>query len=257
MSKKQLTINLDKTTILFGIILLALGYFIGNTIPFGGQQVVVFDENGNIIESDTLLPSIGSGSDAMEADAGQGNGGTVIGLTPDDDPTIGDPNAPVQVYEFSDFQCPFCQRFYNDAVKQMETEYIDTGKVLFIYKDFPLQQIHPAAVPAAVYANCANEQGKFKEFHDNTFDNMHLLGSGQSGLDQLVEMSGLDGDALNACLENQDELLAEIQDDLQTGSANGVTGTPSIFIGNPEQGFTQIVGAQPYSVVKQTIESYL
>ncbi|PIZ82716.1 hypothetical protein COX97_03340 [Candidatus Pacearchaeota archaeon CG_4_10_14_0_2_um_filter_05_32_18] len=76
-----------------------------------------------------------------------------------DSPVLGDPDAPVTVVEFSDFQCPFCGRFYSDALASIKTQYIDTGKVKLVFKDFPLTSIHPMAQPAAEAARCVRKQG--------------------------------------------------------------------------------------------------
>lgn len=248
-----LTIVLGKTTVIFGLVFLVLGYFVGNTLPISGLGGPA-ESGGNSVTVTGQQPSAQDGTVQQQQ---QPSEGTAISLSPDDDPTIGDLSAPVQVYEFSDYQCPFCQRFFEDSVKQMEPEYIDTGKVLFIYKDFPLQSIHPAAVPTAIYAWCAQQQGKWREFHDTVFEQQSLLGSGKAGLDQIADQAGLDQDQLSTCLDGQDQILDEIQSDLQFGSSLGVSGTPSMFIGNEEKGYTMIRGAQPYSIVKQTIEQYL
>lgn len=89
-------------------------------------------------------------------------------VSTDDDPALGDPNAPVTIIEFSDFECPFCRRFWQETLPQIKAEYIDTGKARFVYRDFPLS-MHPGAFPAALAANCANQQGKFWEMHDKIF----------------------------------------------------------------------------------------
>src|SRR3989344_3594718 len=79
----------------------------------------------------------------------------------DDDPALGKENAPVTIVEFSDFQCPFCSRFRTETFDQIKSQYIDTGKVRFVYRDFPLTSIHPQAQKAAEASECADEQGKF------------------------------------------------------------------------------------------------
>jgi len=86
----------------------------------------------------------------------------------DDDAILGDPNAPVTIIEFSDFECPFCQRFFSETLSQIQKEYIDTGKARLVYRDFPLS-FHPGAQPAAEAAECAKAQGKFWEMHDLIF----------------------------------------------------------------------------------------
>lgn len=245
-SSHKITIEINKTTVIFGIIFLVLGYFIGNTLP--------------IISSGYQL---GSGQTTITTggeQAGQAQP-TKIALSVGDDPTIGDPKAPVQFYEFSDFQCPFCRRFFTESLSQLEQEYISTGKVLFVYKDFPLEQIHPAAAPAAIYSECAREQGKWREMHDTIFGEQNKLGAGTinfgtAELDQWAEAAGLDTDKLKSCADSG-KYTNEVAEDFQNGVTNGVSGTPTFFIGNSEKGFTPIVGAQPYSVLKQAIEQYL
>jgi protein-disulfide isomerase len=98
-----------------------------------------------------------------------GKKGSVV-VSTDDDPSLGDPNAPVTIIEFSDFQCPYCRRFWEQTLPQLKSEYIDTGKVRLVYRDYPLSTIHPGALPAAMAAGCANEQGKFWEYHDQIFE---------------------------------------------------------------------------------------
>jgi len=91
-------------------------------------------------------------------------------ISVDNDPIIGNPDAPITIIEFSDFQCPFCARFYTQTLPLIHEEYIDLGKVKLVFRDYPIQSIHPNAVPAAVASECANEQGKFKEMHDMLFE---------------------------------------------------------------------------------------
>ena len=86
----------------------------------------------------------------------------------DDDPVLGNANAPVTIIEFSDYQCPFCFSFWKQTLPQIKKDYIDTGKVKFVYRDFPLN-IHAMAEPSARAANCAGEQGKYWEYHDKIF----------------------------------------------------------------------------------------
>src|SRR3989344_2071642 len=93
----------------------------------------------------------------------------IVDVSADDDPVIGDKDAKVTIIEFSDFQCPFCSRFREQTFDQLKKEYIDTGKVKFVYRDFPLESIHPNALKAAEASECADDQGKFWEYHDILF----------------------------------------------------------------------------------------
>ncbi len=241
----KITIEINKTTVIFALIFLALGYFIGNTLPIvGGYQIP---------SSQTTITTGGS--------AGGQTQPSKIALSPDNDPTIGDTNAPVQFYEFSDFQCPFCRRFYTESLSQLENEYVKTGKVLFVYKDFPLDQIHPGATPAAMGAECARDQNKWREIHNKIFDEQNKQGGGTidfsvDDVKQWASEIGLDTTTFNQCLDSN-KYLEEVQKDFQEGVNAGVGGTPTFFIGNSQKGFTSIVGAQPYSVLKQAIEQQL
>lgn len=91
---------------------------------------------------------------------------------------IGNRDAQVIIVEFSDFQCPFCRAFYTETLPQIESEYIDSGDVVLVYKEFPLTSIHPGAVHYGLAAQCAQEQGKWREMHDKMFDEQNKLGPG-------------------------------------------------------------------------------
>lgn len=86
-------------------------------------------------------------------------------------PVQGDPNAKVTIVEFSDYQCPFCGAFYTQTEGQIKKDYIDTGKVKFYYRDYPLTQIHPGAEKGAEAVRCAGDQGKYWQMHDLVFSN--------------------------------------------------------------------------------------
>jgi protein-disulfide isomerase len=80
------------------------------------------------------------------------------------------------IVEFSDFQCPFCRAFYTNTLSQLEDEYIDSGKTVLVYKDYPLTSIHPGAMDYGIAAKCAGDQGKWREMHDKIFDEQNKLG---------------------------------------------------------------------------------
>jgi len=184
-----------------------------------------------------------------------------IAVSLDDDPVKGDPNAPITMIEFSDFQCPFCGKFFSTTLPLIEKNYIETGKVKFVYRDFPIPSIHPNAVPAALAAECADDQGKFWEYHDKLFEKQRQWESldAQNGIrtfEQFAEELDLDSDTFNTCLEST-KYLAEVQNDLDDGLSYGVTGTPGFIIGNEKIGFVKLSGAQPYSVFERVIEQQL
>ena len=159
---------------------------------------------------------------------------------------IGDPDAPVTIVEFSDFQCPFCQRAYS-VVKQLLAKYPDQVKLA--YRDFPLRQIHPQADAAAAASRCAGEQGKFWQFHDRLFES-NLPLSQPSYLEHATQL-GLDATQFSECVLS-DRFVALIEQDLQAGSRAGVSGTPAFFING-----VALTGAQPLSAFERIVEQEL
>ncbi len=169
-----------------------------------------------------------------------------------DQPTIGKSNAKVTIYEFSDFQCPFCQRFEQGAYAQIKTNYIDTGKAKLVYRHYPLP-FHVNAQKAAEAGECANRQGKFEAYHDMLFAKGQADGTGLAPADlkQYASQVGLDTGKFNKCLDNG-ETAQVIKDDTAAGTAAGINGTPSFVIGGK-----LIVGAQDYSQFQAAIDEAL
>lgn len=190
------------------------------------------------------------------ANIGQDPGGQKeVKISEDDDAFLGDKDAPVVMIEFSDFQCPFCRFFWRDTFPSVKSQYIDTGKVKFVYRDFPLS-FHPGAMPAAQATECAEEQGKFWEMHDKIFSEQDKLGSGtvQFDADDLKKWAseiGLNVSDFNSCLDSQ-KYATEADNDLKEGQAAGVSGTPGFFING-----RLVVGAQPFNAFKTIIEEEL
>ena len=170
----------------------------------------------------------------------------------DDDPFLGDKNAPLTIIEFSDFQCPFCKRFRDDTFDQIKSQYINTGKVKFVYRDFPLNSIHPKAEKAAEAGECADDQGKFWEMHDKIFEGQSIWAtSGVSVFKQYAQELKLDTKKFNDCLDSG-KYEDEVNKDLNDASASGGRGTPYFLIGNQP-----LSGAQPFSAFQQAIEAQL
>jgi protein-disulfide isomerase/copper chaperone CopZ len=158
----------------------------------------------------------------------------------------GDFNAPITLVEFSDFECPFCARHYPTLKKILE-DY--KGKVRLVYKHFPLS-FHPNAQKAAEASECAAEQGKFWEYHDKLFENFQN-GYSLEKFKQWAKELGLDTTKFNDCLDSG-KYAQKVKNDYQEGLQKGVKGTPSVFV-NGEL----VVGAVPYEVLKQKIDSLL
>ena len=184
-----------------------------------------------------------------------------VKISADDDPIIGDPNAPITIIEFSDFQCPFCARFHVQTLPLLLDQYIEQGKVKLVFRDFPIQSIHPNALPASVAAECANEQGEFKAMHDMLFDNQKQW-SDQETVDALSMFSqyaseiGLEQGTFDSCLTSG-KYIEEIRNDLDDGRSYDVTGTPGFFVGNDDIGYVELKGAQPFESFKKIIDAQL
>jgi protein-disulfide isomerase len=167
--------------------------------------------------------------------------------------SIGDPEAPITIVEYTDFQCPFCSRHFQQPYPQIIEKYVDAGIVTYVFKDFPLNTIHPQAAKAAEAARCAGDQEAFLAMHDMLFERQ----SEWSGKDPIgffneyAQEIGLDGDIFEECLSSG-IYAPSVEADLQEGIDLGVTGTPAFFInGYP------VSGAQPFELFEQAIEQLL
>ena len=174
---------------------------------------------------------------------------TQVSASVDDDAILGNKNAPVTIIEFSDYQCPFCERFWSQTLPQLKKEYIDTGKVRFVYRDFPLESIHPNALPAAIATECVKKKGgdaAFWKMHDKIFGNQQSLNA--ANLKAWAKEIGVN---IDTCLDNQ-ETLADVRKDMTDAQAAGTQGTPYFVInGKP------LSGAQPFESFKAAIDAEL
>lgn len=169
---------------------------------------------------------------------------------------LGPEDAPVTIIEFTDLQCPYCALFAIHAFPELRRNYIDTGLVRFASRDLPLP-MHASAVPAAVAARCAGEQGRFWEFREALFAAQATLGPG-TYVEQARE-HGLDLEAFAAC-RGDGRQAANVRADLDLARANGITATPSLIIGRLVDGQFQgetIEGAKPYAVIAAKIDALL
>ncbi len=181
-------------------------------------------------------------------------------LTVDGDPFKGDKNAKVTLIEFSDYQCPFCARYFRETWPQLEREYIATGKVKYVFRNFPIESIHPLAFKAHEAAICAGEQGEYWQIHDRLFANQQALGLKE--LPGHAQALGLDLPKFQQCLESGKQ-ASKIRNDLADGQKAWVQGTPTFFLGLTDANDTEVKalrvirGAQPYAAFKEAIESLL
>lgn len=160
-------------------------------------------------------------------------------------PAKGPTDAPIEMVEFSDFQCPFCQHA-NPTVEQVLKTYGD--RIRFVYRHYPLPN-HPNARPAAEAAACADEQGRFWQYHDVLFANASRLTD--ADLKDHASAAGLEPNRFAACFDGH-RYKNEVEKDIREGSDAGVSGTPAFFING-----RSLEGAQPFEVFKQVIDEEL
>ncbi|MBI4231934.1 DsbA family protein [Candidatus Peregrinibacteria bacterium] len=230
------------------------GVAISGSLVFFGTQL------GGGLNDEELQTQIFKGIDAyiekqqgeyaaQQAEAAKPTPQYVEGDFSDDDPFMGDKDAPVTIVEWSDYECPYCTRFYEETLGDIEKNYVETGKVKFVYRDFPLS-FHAKAYPAALLAECAREQGGDKvyfEIHNKIFEE----GFDKDKLFSYAASIGVDEGGLTKCIE-EDRYKEEIYADMDAGSAIGISGTPGFVVGSEV-----ISGAVPYDVFEKAIEKAL
>lgn len=173
-----------------------------------------------------------------------------------DGTVLGSAEAPLTLVEFTDYQCPFCKRFYDQTFGELKKAYIDTGKLRFVSRNLPLS-IHQNAPGAARAALCAGEQGHYWEMRQLLFANNRQLAAAQ--LPGYATQLKLDGAAFQACLDGP-EVTAELSQDQKDASGVGITGTPSFVLGRSDGKVVDgdlLVGAQPFAAFQGRIEALL
>jgi protein-disulfide isomerase len=168
-------------------------------------------------------------------------------FTNGDAPALGKKDAPITLVEFSDFQCPYCQRMA-PVIKEVEQKYGD--KVRVVYRQYPIPSLHPFALKAAEASLCANEQGKFWEMHDAMFADQKKLSV--SDLKQTAQRLGMSDKKFNSCLDSG-RYAEQVQNDSKEALRSGVNGTPAVFL----NGIVIDGGAVPFSVVETAIQKEL
>jgi protein-disulfide isomerase len=171
----------------------------------------------------------------------------------------GEDKAKLALVEFTDYQCPFCSKYYRETYPEIMKEYVNTGKLKYMVREFPLESIHPQAFKAAEAAQCAGEQRKYFDMHDTLFTEQKALGV--ADLPKHAQTVGLDVAKFQECLTSS-KYAKNVRKDMADGQKAGVTGTPAFFIGvTQKDGTIKVVnamkGAQPYAAFKDAIDSAL
>jgi protein-disulfide isomerase len=175
--------------------------------------------------------------------------------------TLGEQTAKVVMVEFSDYQCPFCGRHATTTFSPIIDEYVKSGKLRYVFRNFPLEQIHPLAEKAAEAAECMGEQGKYWEGHERLFKNQQALDLKELPAHALV--LGLDVSKFQQCLDSG-KFTAKVRGDIAEGTKLGVRGTPTFFFGYPDpkdpkrmRASKLLSGALPIEQFKETIDNLL
>ena len=179
-------------------------------------------------------------------------------ITDNSSPILGSKDAAITMIEFGDYQCFYCNKFYHATESEIVKNYVDTGKVKMIFKDFTI--IGQDSVTAANAAHCAQEQGKFWEYHDALYDNWAGENTGWASYKNLPgfakQIGGLNEEQFNECVIKA-KYVNMVQESVSNARDLGLSGTPDFFIIGPDSAITKVVGAQPYDVFDEIFKSKL
>lgn len=206
-------------------------FFVNGVFLSGAQPFAAFQEQIDYFLSGGTAPSVEVSADSYRS--------------------IGVADAPVVVTEFSDYQCPACASVEQQVIPALLEQYVDSGKVRFVYREFPLSSIHPNAQKASEAAICAGEQGKYWEMHDRLFGNQAMWGAetDPSGVFKgFAKEIGVDTGVFNQCLDSG-EAAVIVRGDLMAGQSLGVNATPYFFIND-----LPIRGGLPIETLGQVID---
>ncbi len=223
-----------------------------------GKQIAGAIVLAGIMISGAILLK-GSSSALPSDSAGVGKSMEAIQLEPvsAEDHSLGDARAKITVIEYADFQCPFCGKFYSEAEKSIREKYVPEGKVRFVYRDYAF--LGEESTKAAEAARCANDQGKFWEYHDYLFTHQNGENKGafsNPNLESFAKEVGLEASAFHECLSSE-KYAGAVTLSTQNGTKAGVQGTPKGFILKKGKIVDTIDGAEPAASVEAKIEKAL
>jgi len=170
-------------------------------------------------------------------------------------PYLGDASAPITIVEFGDYQCFYCNKFFHETEDQIYENYIKTGKAKMIFKDYTI--IGPDSIVAAHATHCADEQGKFWEYHDTLYNNWNGENNGWASAENQIKFAqdlGLDMTAFSECMSSE-KYKQKIQASTNDAQTLGLSGTPGFFIIGPNNNVVRVPGAQPFDVFVNVLES--
>lgn len=231
--------NITTVLVVFGAVIAALILFFGGFFIRGALDGSISAANQLAGQAQANL--VASAVPTLQPTA------AATDISADDDPARGPAEAAVTIIEFADYQCPYCKRYVDETLPLILSTY--GAKVRYVFRDFPISQLHPQAVQAAEAADCANEQGKFWEYHDLLYQNQGALDA--ASLKAYAGQLGLNQATFDACLDT-DKYADEVQADFQDALAHGVTGAPTFFVNG-----RKLVGALSFAQFQQVIEEVI
>ena len=191
----------------------------------------------------------------IQENMAQNNASSLI--TANGSPVLGSKDAPITMIEFGDYQCFYCNKFYHTTEPDIVKNYVETGKVKMVFKDFTI--IGQDSINAAHATHCAQEQGKFWEYHDMLYNNWGGENTGWASSKHLLgfaKQAGLNEEQFNQCM-TQGRYTDMIQASATNAKDLNLSGTPDFFIIGPDNSVTKVVGAQPYEVFDEIFKSEL
>lgn len=204
---------------------------------------------GLVLARTVFLPTTAVPASAvfLSGEAPSSTSTRAIDVATDGRPSRGPTDARVTIVEFTDYQCPFCGRHFQQTLPLLLREYSD--RVRYVIRNMPLTALHPNAQRAAEAAECANDQTRFWDYHDLLFSHQNALAD--SDLKNYATELGLDMAAFARCLDSGAK-VSTVARDVEDGRRYGITGTPTFFVNGKA-----LVGAQPYAVFKTAIDEAL
>ncbi len=254
----SIVVDFEKLLIPFSILL--SGLMISLSIIFSLRDGVVAKTTTTGTNTDTNVVA----EDNTLAPEDGGDGKATVSI--DDDPYLGDKSkAKIAIIEFSDYECPFCKRHFEETYPQIKKEYVDNGTAIMVFRDFPLSFHDPIATQEALAAQCVFAQGgneEYFKFHDALYNTTTSnIGLTEAQLLDLAKKAKVDYTKFKKCYDDK-QFADEIAKDLADGSAAGISGTPGFIIGKLEADGTVkdgiiLAGAYPYATFKATIDKLL
>lgn len=236
----RVTVNYVTTAIVFFV----LGAVVASVVTSRSVEANRAENRELISQSLAAALSV-RGANAAASPQGASPTSARFDVSADDDPSLGPVDAPVLMVEFSDFNCPYCEQFFRETLPPLLDAY--DGQIRFVYRDFPI--LGELSLTAAIASECADEQGKYWEYHDLLFENQRTFD--ETGLTRFAEELNLDLEQFGAC-QNDPAFRDEVLADYAEAQRLRATGTPTFFING-----RLVAGAQPLAVFTSIIDEEL